>query len=172
MFEAMRNSGGSTGSCLTTTLLAGVVMVVSCLVLDPIAANAEDITGKPEVIDGNTIDIAGRAIRLFGVHAPSRDETCGTEKTQWPCGENAGFALARIIGSNWVTCRQMVRAARTVIAVCHASGPGGPDINARMVADGWARATRQAPQAYAELERRARVAGKGMWGRTAPASEP
>lgn len=133
-------------------------------------AFARDLTGKPVVIDGNTIEIAGQPIRLFGVQAPGRDETCGSGDAAWPCGANAGFALSRIIGSNWVTCLEKRRTAGAVYSVCHAAGAAGPDINARMIADGWARAAGDAPPAYLAHERRARAQAKGVWGGAAARS--
>ena len=146
------------------------VALVAWLATATVPAYAQDLTGKPVVIDGNTIEIAGQSIRLFGIRAPGRGETCGSGDAAWPCGSNAGFALARIIGSNWVTCLEKHRTAGGVSSVCHAAGARGPDINARMIADGWARSARDAPPAYLAHERRARAEAKGVWGRSPPSS--
>ena len=51
----------------------------------PFAALAE-ITGKPAIIDGDTIEIAGWPIRLFGVDAPERAQTCLAAGKRWRCG--------------------------------------------------------------------------------------
>ena len=45
------------------------------LLLAPSVAVA-DITGKPRVIDGDTIEIAGERIRLHGIDAPESKQTC------------------------------------------------------------------------------------------------
>ena len=162
---------------ISATLPVGVVSamvracrlaaIVVCVFAWPGPLAAQDLTGKPLVIDGNTIEIAGQPIRLFGIQAPGRDEACGAGEAAWPCGANAAFALARIIGSNWVSCFERRRTDWAVVAVCHAAGPAGPDINARMIADGWARAASDAPSAYRAHERRARTDATGIWGRPA-----
>jgi endonuclease YncB( thermonuclease family) len=46
-------------------LLATVALFV--LLSDPTFG---DVTGKPRVIDGDTLEIAGKSIRLFGIDAP------------------------------------------------------------------------------------------------------
>ena len=35
-----------------------------------------ELVGKPRVIDGNTIEIAGERIRLHGIDAPEAKQTC------------------------------------------------------------------------------------------------
>jgi endonuclease YncB( thermonuclease family) len=37
-------------------------------------ARAEDLTGRASVIDGDTIEIRGHRIRLFGIDAPRLDK--------------------------------------------------------------------------------------------------
>ena len=152
--------------------LGSVLLTAVWLAAWPHVALSQDLTGKPVVLDGNTIEIAGQPIRLFGIQAPGRAETCGSGNRKWPCGENAGFALSRLIGTHWVTCRERTRSPTGVIAICHAAGPQGPDLNAQMLANGWARASASAPPAYRDHERRARRAGKGIWGDRARSSRP
>ena len=156
--------------CMTGAVLCRLLAAVLFCLAKTQPAASEDLTGKPEVIDGNTLEIAGQPIRLFGIRAPGGEETCGAPA--WRCGENAGFALARIIGSNWVVCVERRRDADMVVSVCHAAGLAGPDINARMIAEGWARAAADAPPAYRALERGARTAAKGIWGGPADRRSP
>jgi endonuclease YncB( thermonuclease family) len=42
----------------------------------PAALVLADITGPATVIDGDTIDIEGRRIRLYGIDAPESRQTC------------------------------------------------------------------------------------------------
>ena len=39
-----------------------------------------DITGKPRVVDGDTIHIGKTKIRLHGIDAPEMKQTCRTSK--------------------------------------------------------------------------------------------
>ena len=50
------------------------VVLAALLLLVPSVALA-DITGKPRVIDGDTIEIAGERIRLHGIDAPESKQT-------------------------------------------------------------------------------------------------
>ena len=54
-----------------------------------------DITGPARVVNGDTIDIAGQRIRLFGIDAPESGQTCIIDNQPWPCGEAATEALRR-----------------------------------------------------------------------------
>lgn len=125
-------------------------------------ANAE-IAGKPRIVDGNTIEIAGQRIRLYGVDAPDERQTCNADGREWRCGQEAGFALARIIETHWTYCYERDRDLRVVVAVCHLSGPNGPDLSAAMVREGWALADRQYATDYVAAEDEARKARAGLW---------
>ena len=50
---------------------------LALVLLFPIAAMA-DITGKPRVVDGDTIHINQTKIRLHGIDAPEMKQTCAT----------------------------------------------------------------------------------------------
>jgi endonuclease YncB( thermonuclease family) len=43
------------------------------------AVHAEDIVGRAKVVDGDTIEIGGTRIRLFGIDAPEGGQTCKRE---------------------------------------------------------------------------------------------
>jgi len=83
-------------------------------------------------IDGDTIDADGVRIRLWGIDAPERDQTCGSLEA----GSMATAALSRIIGSGPVTCEAVDsdRYGRTV-ATCSVAGAA---IGGSMVQAGWA----------------------------------
>ena len=119
------------------------IVLFALLALLPTTANAE-IQGKPRIIDGDTIVIAGQRIRLHGIDAPESKQTCLANGTRWSCGKNATFALAELIGRNWVSCRQRdVDRYKRIVAVCNLAGPEGPNVNAWMVREAWALAYRR-----------------------------
>src|SRR5262249_59454223 len=65
-----------------------------------------NLKGPARVIDGDTLEIAGRRIRIFGIDAPEQDQTCerGGGGT-WYCGAEATRVLNRIARSQVVACR-------------------------------------------------------------------
>ena len=137
--------------------------VLIILTLLPITVSAE-IAGKPRIIDGDTIEIAGQRIRLYGIDAPEAAQRCVVDKSPWPCGRNATLALSSMISTNWVTCqeRDKDRYGR-IVAVCNLAGAQGPDVNAMMVSQGWALAYRRFSTDYVKHETAARRARKGVW---------
>ena len=138
------------------------ILVLALLAL-PLTA-AADISGKPTIIDGDSIAIAGQEVRLFGVDAPERDQVCRDARGEWRCGFEATNALAFFIARNWVTCqeRDIDQYGRTV-AVCYAGGIGGPDIGEHMVREGWALAYREYSGDYVPAEDEARANRRGIW---------
>ena len=134
-------------------------LVLTFLVAAPVLA---DITGKPRVIDGDTIEVAGERIRLHGIDAPERKQTCEWPSKTIPCGRLATLALMDLTAGAEVTCktREKDRYGRWV-AICY--DPDGFDIGRNMVLTGWALAYRQYSTDYVGTEEKAREAKRGMW---------
>ena len=51
--------------------------VLALILLLPMSAAMADITGKPRIVDGDTIHIGNTKIRLHGIDAPEMDEIAG-----------------------------------------------------------------------------------------------
>jgi endonuclease YncB( thermonuclease family) len=115
------------------------------------------ITGTASVIDGDTIEIHGTRIRLFGIDAPESDQSCTIQGKAWPIGHRAAFALSDKVGRQTVECRPRDK-ERFGLTVCFV---GGADINAWMVAEGWALAYRQYSNDYVDQERTAANSNAG-----------
>jgi len=129
------------------------------------AARAE-VAGHATIIDGDTIEIGAQRIRLFGIDAPEGGQTC-VAKMEWRCGQEATFALTRIMDTHLVYCDERDRDQyQRVVAVCHLSGPDGLDVNAEMVRQGWAMAYRFYSTDYVKQEQAARSAHRGVWRET------
>ncbi|MHC2276369.1 hypothetical protein ACVME8_002980 [Bradyrhizobium diazoefficiens] len=68
--------------------------------LSALPAVAGDIVGRASVIDGDTIEIHGTRIRLWGIDAPESDQLChGDDSELYRCGQKAAAALAGLFYS-------------------------------------------------------------------------
>lgn len=139
-----------------------MVRLLIILVVIAIPAHAADLKGKPRIIDGDTIEIAGERIRLHGIDAPESKQTCQrADGSEYLCGEMATFVLAEIIETHWITCKgETLDRYERRIATCFA---GPYDINAAMVQRGWALAYRHYSKLYINEEQEARSEMRGMW---------
>lgn len=120
------------------------------------------IDGVPRIIDGDTLDIGGRRVRLHGIDAPESAQRCTDRQgMEYACGRRATAALAEHIGRRPVACEERdVDPYGRIVAVCRM---GDEDVNGWMVAQGWAMAYRHYSLAYAPGELGARVARRGLW---------
>jgi endonuclease YncB( thermonuclease family) len=116
------------------------------------------------VIDGDTIEIRGQRIRLFGIDAPEGGQPCHwADGSQWRCGQQAALALQDYIDRQLVACvqRDTDRYGRLVCRCMVA----GEDISSWLVASGWAVAYTRFSMEYVR-EARARVDRRGIWSGT------
>lgn len=137
---------------LDTTLCTGVTVSLS----------ASSIQGTASVIDGDTIEIRGKRIRLDAIDAPESSQLClDAAGKRFRCGQKSAFALADMIGRSVVSCAPKGRDRyKRIIAVC---SKGTTNLNAWMVAQGWAVAFRRYGIDYIGEEDGARLARRGIW---------
>lgn len=125
------------------------------------SGGSQTLSGPASVIDGDTIEIHGTRIRLFGIDAPESDQLCTVVGKAVRCGQQATFALSNKIEGQVVEChpKDQDQYGR-VVAVCLV---GGEDINAWMVAQGWALAYRHYSTDYVSQEQSASQSKAGIW---------
>lgn len=125
-----------------------------------------DIRGRaPQVIDSALLDFGGQPVYLYGLRGVGADEVCRPPGgNSWPCGREARWAARNRIANHWVECLERGRGpGGEVFAVCYLGGVGGPELNAWLVEQGWARAARDYAEDYVAPEAAARSAGRGLW---------
>ena len=116
------------------------------------------------VIDGDSVELtvySGMApiqYRLHGIDAPERHQKCRTWGATWDCGLAATAALETRIQGMVCSGNETDGYGRTV-GVCL---QGTDDLNAWMVAQGWALAYREFSDDYADEEAEAKSAKRGI----------
>ena len=134
------------------------LFILALLAASPALA---DVRGAARVVDGDTLEVAGQSVRLFGIDAPERNQDCGLPGERWACGRWSGEELARMIGGRNVTCIEMdIDRYGRVVARCSA---GQGDLGEAMVLNGAAVAYRAYSHDYIRPERVARASGRGVW---------
>ena len=123
--------------------LATVAVVSSIAVLaacgggggnEPPAVTETPPAGEVRVIDADTVDVDGVRYRLFGIDAPEAEQTCRAWGRTWDCGAAATEALMSRAAGMSCEGSETDRYGRA-IGVCSS---GGEDLNAWLVANGWA----------------------------------
>ena len=129
------------------------------------AAAAGAISGPATVIDGDTIEIQGTRIHLYGIDAPETAQSCETAKgLEYRCGREAARALRARIGGAVVTCeRREPAVAGRHVGTCQVHGE---DLSAWMASQGLALASRHVTAAYVAQEGHAWATRRGIWAGT------
>jgi endonuclease YncB( thermonuclease family) len=125
----------------------------------PASSHISAAADRLAVLDGETLRIDDRVIRLEGIAAPGRGAVChDAGQVALDCGSAAANALAGLTRGSAVDCTIRGRDDHgRPVGNCLA---GGMRLSQALVLDGWARATTVELQ---EPEATARAAGRGIW---------
>ena len=144
----------------TRFLMTGLMLAFACAT----PGHAQLVQGSARAVDGDTLEVAGRRVRLFGIDAPESDQTCQKEGTSWACGHVATEQLSALVEGQRVECSGTgVDQYGRMLAVCTA---GQEQLNEVMVEQGWAVAYRQYSNDYIAAEQRAKSYRLGIWSST------
>lgn len=146
---------GAAVACIL--ILAPTAQTSAVAAGEPAAETADVIVGSAGVVDGDGLRIGGERIRLHGVDAFERGQTCGDQ----PCGRLSAEHLDRLTRGAEVRCTPLDvdRYGRTV-ARCEARGI---DVGGAQVEAGHALAYRRYSLDYVPQEDAARRARRGAW---------
>jgi len=137
------------------------IPIVLALLSMPAVALAQSYTGDVKVIDGDTLDMAGTRIRLHGIDAVERSQSCSTGAGTWACGKEATSTLAAIIRNRAVECVQKDEDKfGRIVAECRVGSINLPEA---MADAGFAVALDAFSDDYGDDEARAKAASRGTW---------
>lgn len=125
-------------------------------------AKADPITGTAQTIDGDTLKIGNAYVRLWGMDAPERAQTCKKANgTSYRCGLSALAVMRNLTKNHTTTCIPRYRDRyRRWVSTCRAAGR---DLGETMVALGWALDyPRYSHHYYRNQQNQAAAAHKGM----------
>jgi endonuclease YncB( thermonuclease family) len=126
-------------------------------------ASAGDFVGQASVIDGDTLEIHGTRIRLWGIDAPESSQLCRCEdSSQYRCGAVAANDLDAFIARRPVSCLPLnLDPYGRTVATCSV---GGANLGEWLVRNGLALDWPQYSKGkYGEAQRDAERLGQGIW---------
>lgn len=162
----------STPTKTLATQLGKVIALVIVLALVLLIQRYCSVTPEPFGPDADIVSVDGDSLRagdgakyrIFGIDAPELKQSCKKANgDDWLCGRAAKVKLTKLIKAGNVTCtiKDTDRYGRNV-AMCSADGV--PDIGETLVREGYAiDLGGKTGYAYANAEREAREAKRGIW---------
>lgn len=139
--------------CLAAVLFAGAAYLAARM--EDFAAT--EISGSVRVVDGDSLAMGPRRLRLKGIDAPELKQRCVRDGLDYGCGQESAAHLRSLVGSTLVDCKGegIDRYGRDLVR-CRSDGI---DLNAAMVRSGHAVAFGD----YVLAEAEARSARAGLW---------
>lgn len=138
-------------------------LIPALIALAGCAPTPPTVVGRASVIDGDTLEIHGRRIRLWGVDAPEGRQVCDdAHGSRYACGRLAANRLDERLQDKTVACfEEDVDRYGRMVARCEIHGV---DLGAWLVRQGLAvRYAHYAGGAYVVEEAAARQERLGVW---------
>tara|TARA_B100001173_G_scaffold300667_1_gene300454 strand:+ start:1672 stop:2190 length:519 start_codon:yes stop_codon:yes gene_type:complete len=130
------------------------------------------ISGKANIIDGDTIKIFEEKIRFYGIDAPEIKQKCKKNWVTYLCGVYSKNFLISLIADSDVTCEYTERDRyKRIIGICYLGNidlikikkSKDKEINRLMVLNGHAVAYKQYSKKYIKDEKFAKSNFLGLW---------
>jgi len=144
-------------------LLAGLLLMLALMRGPPELLTDAD-GARVFVVDGDSLRIGNRMIRLEGMDAVELHQLCrGNDGAQWSCGLEARGALSSMTARGGLVCESRA-ADQYGRALSFCSTKGSPDLAADLVAQGWAvSGDGRSDGPYGAEQDEARSGGRGIW---------
>lgn len=99
--------------------------------------NEVTLRGSYKIIDGDSLILDGRELRLLGIDAPEYRQSCTFKNgNNYACGKQSRAYLAKLVSSGKLNCTgSQEDKYQRLLANCYVRDL---DINATMVKEGWA----------------------------------
>jgi endonuclease YncB( thermonuclease family) len=148
-------------AALCVMLASGIGLPPDLMGSAPRQQDWSALAAEVRVVDGDTLRLGDRTVRLALIDAPERGQSCSDAAGRWfDCGAAAAEALSRLVNGRSVVCLVSGRDRfGRGLGQCSA---GGAELNAGLVAAGWALAA-EGDAAIQALEAEARRAARGLW---------
>ena len=134
------------------------------------SSEISSVSGYAKIIDGDTIKINSKKIRLHGIDAPEKKQTCKKPyliigifsfTKSYSCGQVSTDKLIKKINNQIIKCKiKNVDRYNRLIGECYKRNE---NLNAWLVSNGYAVAYRKYSKKYIQDERYAKNNNLGIW---------
>ena len=135
-----------------------------------IPAKGETISGYAKIVDGDTIKILNKKIRLHGIDAPEIKQLCKriflsisfiSFEKNYECGEISKKKLKSYLHNRSIKCKiEGVDRYKRILGTCYKNTI---NINSMMVRNGYAVAYKKYSKRYSNVELEAKREKRGLW---------
>jgi len=142
---------------LRWVFIAALIVGISAAIERAVAENA---SSSATVVDGDTLEINGETVRLYGIDAPELGQFCLNGSKRYRCGYEAALTLKNLAGSALVECQSTPVEANNFGQICSVDLV---DLAEAMLRRGYALALPNALAVYRKAERDAKQSRLGIW---------
>lgn len=149
--------------------MSGFTIILAAAFAVPLLAAAaflpwqQVLEGPAVILDGDTLQVSGRRVRLLGLDAPELNQPCTPFTGEvFNCGVKARYELITFIGQRPVICKGRHKDVYgRLLAFCEVVGH---DLGRFLITRGWAVTYGDDAYRYADDERMAKAERVGIWG--------